>query len=292
MSPRCADASVARGEELAATASTVSVFLLIEDPGPWGPHVLHSARLPEAVRARLRALSARVGVRTLLIRRPGRAEGDGGPRLVVVANARHGWAETTRVNDLAEVAALELDAARGPDGVGLTPHADPLLLVCTHGRHDPCCAERGRPLAAAVAASYPDLTWEASHLGGDRFAGNLVALPRGDYFGRLDPNTGPAAVASYLAGTLDLAHYRGRSDRGWVAQAAEQRARLAFGAAGLDDVTVTGVGREGSGHLVRLLVRGREVAAHVRVGRGASAHLTCHADHDDAPPVYDVVLEG
>ena len=48
---------------------------------------------------------------------------------------------------------LALLAALGAGrSVGLTPEADPVLAVCTHGRHDACCAERGRPLARALAA--------------------------------------------------------------------------------------------------------------------------------------------
>ena len=36
-------------------------------------------------------------------------------------------------------------------------------------------------------AAHPDETWEVSHIGGDRFAGNLLVLPHGLYYGRLDP---------------------------------------------------------------------------------------------------------
>ena len=46
----CSDASRARGEALRATASSVQAFLLIEDPGPWGPQILRSKRLPEQLR--------------------------------------------------------------------------------------------------------------------------------------------------------------------------------------------------------------------------------------------------
>ena len=42
-------------------------------------------------------------------------------------------------------------------------------------------------MAAALAAAHPEETWEVSHIGGDRFAGNLLVLPHGLYYGRLDP---------------------------------------------------------------------------------------------------------
>ena len=285
MTGRCSTASRARGEPLWATASTVQAFLLIEARGPWGPQILHSRRLPEAVRAALVEWQRRLGVRPLLIRRPGRAAP--GTARVFVANTRHGWIQRADLNDLAEVTDLDLSGVREGDGVGLQPHEEPVLLVCTHGRHDPCCAERGRPLAAALARTWPDLVWEASHLGGDRFAGNLVALPRGDYFGGLDAEDALAVVEQYLAGRLDPVHHRGRSSQPWVVQAAVHEARVRFGAFGFGDVRV----RERHGSRVRLAVRGREVDAVVRVSAGEAVRLTCHTGHVEPPPTYQVSLE-
>ena len=94
------------------------------------------------------------------------------------------------------------DPEPGPTAVGATR---PLLLVCTHGIHDTCCALRGRPVAAALAEHWPDAVWECSHVGGDRFAPNVVVLPDGYYYGQLDPESAVAAVRSHLAGTVDAA---------------------------------------------------------------------------------------
>ncbi|MDP9392751.1 MAG: hypothetical protein M3Q27_00150 [Actinomycetota bacterium] len=50
-----------------------------------------------------------------------------------------------------------------------------------------CCAVSGRPLAAALTAAYGDRVWECTHLGGDRFAGNVAVLPHGYLYGRVSP---------------------------------------------------------------------------------------------------------
>jgi hypothetical protein len=231
----------------------------------------------------------RLGVRTLLIRRPGRALA--GRSRVFVANTRHGWVQVTDLDDLAGVAALDLRGIRGADGVGLQPHDEPVLLVCTHGRHDPCCAERGRPLAAALAQTWPNLVWEASHVGGDRFAGNLVVLPRGDYFGGLDAGSGPGVVGQYLQGGLDPGFHRGRSSQSWVVQAAVHAARLDARAFRFEDVAVRAVSAQGSEGRVGLWVRGRSVDALVRISAGEAARLTCHADELTRPPTYEVTFE-
>ena len=80
----------------------------------------------------------------------------------------------------------------------------PLLLVCTHGKHDRCCARYGRPLYQALEEqAEDDWVWQSSHLGGDRFAGNVVVLPEGLYFGRVEPGDAWPVLDEYLAGRVD-----------------------------------------------------------------------------------------
>src|SRR5690242_2618765 len=113
--------------------------------------------------------------------------------------------------------------------MGLTSYDEPLFCVCTHGRHDACCAERGRPVAAALAAAFPEQTWEVSHIGGDRFAGNMLALPQGLYYGRLDAESSVSVAEGHVAGRLDLDHLRGRSSYAMPVQYAELALRRHLG---------------------------------------------------------------
>ena len=128
------------------------------------------------------------------------------------------------LGDIHEVHDLDVEALGAGRSPGLTPHPDPVFAVCTHGRHDTCCAERGRPVAAALAAAHPDLTWEVSHIGGDRFAANALVLPHGLYYGRLDE----ASVLDWRTrtwhGRLSLDHLRGRSGLGTPAAVRRGRA--------------------------------------------------------------------
>src|ERR687896_611014 len=87
----------------------------------------------------------------------------------------------------------------------------PLYLVCTHGSKDACCAVRGRPLAAALASIRPAETWECSHIGGDRFAPNLVCLPHSLFYGQVGPSDVAEVVSAYERGELSLPFLRGRS---------------------------------------------------------------------------------
>jgi hypothetical protein len=289
MTFRCSEAAARRGDQLAGTASSVRAFLLVESPGSWGQDALRDSRLPDDVKAWLRAETARAHVRALLVRRVGRTRP--GPRRVFAArvDGDRPWVESTTVRDPAEITAIDraaLGAGRSP---GLHPCADPLVLVCTHGRHDACCAERGRPLARALAESAPDRVWESSHLGGDRYAGNVLLLPRGLGFGRVEPSQGPALLESLDRGELDLDHFRGRATLPMPAQFAEVALRRRTGELGLDAVVPLGTRRLDPTSLVATFgVAGTTYDVTVRTTLEAPARLTCHALRENPVPRHEV----
>ncbi len=124
------------------------------------------------------------------------------------------------VTDVDALASLDLRAlSEGRAGHG-QPLEGPVLLVCTNGAVDRCCALAGRPLVTALAGRHPDLVWESTHLGGCRFAANLLVLPSGHMHGRLAPEAGLAVAEAALAGRVDPTGWRGRSTQGpWEALA-------------------------------------------------------------------------
>jgi hypothetical protein len=239
----CATLSRALDEPQYGTASRVRGWVLLEQPGPWGREAVTESRLdPDLARALDRAAAA-AHLRLLLIRRPGRGASQPTTCFVAHTSRRDRWLERRRLDDPAEL--LELDMAKvvagERPGFG-EPTAEPVYLVCTNGRHDRCCATYGRPLALALQASHGDLVWESSHVGGDRFAGNLVCLPGGHYFGRVGPAEAGRVVDLHRKGTIELDHYRGCCVDPTVVQAAEWFARRRTGLVGVSDLDL--VGRE------------------------------------------------
>jgi hypothetical protein len=218
---RCSTASRALAEPLVGSASTVRAFLLVETPGGWGTDAVLGSRLPDDVRAWMRRLTSAHRVRPLLIRGHGRQR-TGGTRVFAAGVTRgREVCETAVLDDVRELLDLDVSGLISGGSAGLTPHHDPTFFVCTHGKHDACCAERGRPLCKALHDVAPDDTWEVSHIGGDRFAPNVLMLPHGLYYGRLTPEEAPAFVAAHREGRLSLPHLRGRSAFGFPTQAAE-----------------------------------------------------------------------
>jgi hypothetical protein len=119
-----------------------------------------------------------------------------------------------RRGDLSGASALtgelaEMAEGRAPEFGAPVP--GPLLLVCAHGRRDVCCARLGGPLARSLARTHPGEVWETTHVGGHRFAANLVILPHGLYYGPVAGSAAATAVAAYQRGEVYLDRYRGRA---------------------------------------------------------------------------------
>ena len=216
---RCSDAARARGDQLTGTAPPATRWLLIEYPGPWAVDALGGSSIDPTIQQQLRAAAGRARARLLLIRRPERRASAAPERRLWAVLGRGAPAATGSWGDDGDLsaAARALDDPTNPtaDPTDDEPESGdqsaPMILVCAHGVHDVCCAVRGRPVARALAEVWPDQTWECSHVGGDRFAPNVVILPDGVYYGDLDPESARSVVADHLAGVVRTDHLRGFS---------------------------------------------------------------------------------
>jgi len=288
---RCAAGSAARDEPAYGTASVVKGFLLIEYVGAWGRDALRDSRLPEAVKVSMRESSRRLGIKALLIRRHERKRtGATGCRIFAAyAHPHTPWMETTTLVEVEELLDLDLAPLSQGRSLGLTSHSAPVFLTCTHGRHDTCCAERGRPVAKALADGYPDHAWEVSHIGGDRFAGNVLVLPDGLYYGRVEPSNAAAVAADHLAGRLSVDLLRGRSGYPFAVQAAECFLRTELAETGVAALRLRFRERHGSDWDVTFDVSGRVWHVRLRVGMRDAEQLTCTAQRLDAAPTYELL---
>jgi hypothetical protein len=278
----CSEVSLQNAEPLAGTASRVDHWILVEYRGLWGYDAVAASGLTDDVKNRLRRQrDARPNTKLLFIRRPHRRDH---PSLSVFWGSspeRSGGlfhAEVERYDDLLRLDLTERDGDR---------LSRPLLLVCTHGKHDRCCARYGRPLYKALEEQAEDgWVWQASHLGGDRFAGNVVFLPEGLYFGRVAPADAWSVLDEYLAGRIELDHYRGRSAYTFAEQTAEVAVRRATGLRGLEDLEL--VEHEGAHVRFRAGVRAFDVG--VSYEPGALTYLTCSAETLRHPRHYAAVI--
>ncbi len=258
----CAAVSSQRAESLAATASRVDHWLLVEYRGAWRRDVLGGSLLSAALKEHLRGQLAALGrARLLFVKQPEQRARQG--RAVLFGTSRPGDERLFRleVEHQEDLRELDLVAALSTDGSPGTTVDHPLFVVCTHGKRDRCCARAGRPLYDALRRDeQPDRVWQSTHVGGDRFAGNVVVLPEGLYYGRVDPAGAEELLAAHAAGRVELDHYRGRSSYSFPVQAAEQAIRETTGLVGIGDLALLDIKRRGDGEwLVRFRTRGGSV---------------------------------
>ncbi len=197
------------------TAFPAARLLLVEQSGAWGRRGLLDSQFDPATARALERRASAAGVRVQAIRRPGRTP-KRALRSWVFVDCRDGieslrWGEFEHDGELLEVAL---------DGTAGVPDHEPLYLVCAHSKHDTCCALRGRPVAAAMHAARPGRVWECSHLGGDRFAANVLVLPAGLLYGRVLPFAAQEFMAAAEADEVVGALLRGRVGLVPAAQAA------------------------------------------------------------------------
>jgi hypothetical protein len=226
-----ADCHTGLEPSMASAPEASRAWLLIEHPGPW-PHEAAGATQPAPLAALVQS-AEEFGVRVQLIRRPGRREvGDVRSVFLGWTAGDAPWLRYAQVSasapELAERDLKELAAGIIPSfGVVWD---DPLYLVCTHGKRNVCCARLGGPLAQALAARHPGPVWETTHVGGHRFAANLVLLPHGLYYGPVTVGLAAAAIDAYQRGSVVADRYRGRAGQPRADQEADY-ARLAEGGA-------------------------------------------------------------
>jgi len=156
-------------------------------------------------------------------------------------------------------------------------------LVCTNGARDPCCAIRGPAVAHALERAFPGHVYECSHLGGHRFAANVLVLPDALCFGRLDARAAVALAEALEAENLPLDHLRGRTTLEPEQQAAEILVRRELGLTRLDDVS----------HIEATtfqLADGRRATATLRGSELEPQRVSCRDDKVEASTRWE--LEG
>ena len=275
---RCSALAEQLGEPLAGTVDQRRRWLLLEDRSAWGTDAVDERFGPDAA-----ATAKRLGLRLQLVRRHEGDPADDSVRRAMLVDT--------------EAAAMAVRTVRGPGDLDVEAVAsvpleefgahltDPILLVCTNGRRDACCALRGRALTLALADEHGERTWESTHLGGHRYAANLVCLPHGIVYGRVPPSDGARLADLYLAGQLDPEHLRGRSAWPAPAQVAEVELRRRLGLVGVDDLRL--VTADVDDDVATVTLAGPDAAEHwlkLRAERVEPPRATsCRADEVEAP---------
>lgn len=248
--PVCTDSSLAADEQLIGSAPQTSAWVCLEQPGPWGPKAFTASHLDPSLGAAIESAASAAGVRPSLIRRTkgSTARSTGRTLLVAYTDPADSWLIAGQLDSPDQVLDLDWAAVAAGDraaviaSLPLVSTDEPVLLVCTNGTRDTCCARLGRPVAIAAEAAFPGRVWEVTHTSGHRFAPTSVLLPSGYLHGRILDAASVLRAAD--AGELSLGGLRGRSTWPAEGQVAEELVRRTHAVVGLDDLSVVSDGGE------------------------------------------------
>jgi hypothetical protein len=292
----CSELSRLSGERSIGTASTGAVWLLLEYPHGWGRRAFEASALSAEVKKFFADSMTRIKHSRLLFVKTDRGRREEDMNFFVV-RCREGspFVVRLRLENYEKVRELDIAAiASGRDLQGGEVERGPLYLVCTHGRRDKCCARYGIPLYNALREFAGEAVWQSSHVGGDRFAGNLVCFPHGLFYSHADAESGRRVVAEYAAGRVPLEEFRGRACYSNFIQAAEFFVREESGLAWVEALRFHSSETAGEeAWRVRFTERTATGRVHeARVSRRMSDFrnpITCH--NTEGKPVPQFLLE-
>jgi hypothetical protein len=258
----CRQLSVAHHESIVASAASDTWFwIVLEYGGPWAAKAYDRATMiPLEVRHAIDGWVAQVpGSRVQLIRR--RSTQIHGETQVLLAWSKmeHPIVRRFRLPDIADVPSLDVPGfvaavSRGDDPAMGEPPDRPVVLVCTNGKRDRCCAKWGVPVYRALSHRDDVDVWQTTHLGGHRFAATLLTLPDGLCHGRIEPEESDALVQALHERRIHrLDRFRGRTSLSAPGQAGEHFFRQASGRTEVDALRSVRVATVPGGWLVRLL---------------------------------------
>ncbi len=196
------------------TAIQVDVWIMLEYRRAWTAKALDNNQLLEPTKAWLaETIShfANLGItaRPQFIRRPERTN------TIQVYVSRGGRLGGLTV--ASESALHQLDLVNTP----LPEVTQPQYFVCTNAKRDVCCAKFGRPTYAALHGEIQGRAWQTTHVGGHRYAPNVLVLPQSALYGRVMPADVPRFLAQTEVNKLAREFLRGQTRYSKVAQVAE-----------------------------------------------------------------------
>ena len=210
----CSEVCAAAGEPMPGTAIRVDVWIMLEYRRAWAAKALEDNQLADATNAWLAETvkgfaSLGLVARPQFIRRPERTN-----------TIQLYLARDNRLGGLAvetESALHTLDLLSTP----LPRVQQPQYFVCTNAKRDICCAKFGRPTYAALHREISGRAWQTTHVGGHRYAPNILALPQSALYGRVMPDDVSRFLAHTENGELAREFLRGQTRYSKVAQIAE-----------------------------------------------------------------------
>ncbi|MDE0291463.1 MAG: hypothetical protein OXK19_02965 [Candidatus Dadabacteria bacterium] len=232
----CSQMSSQSGEHLYGTALEVKNWFLLEYSKVWKRDAFPESALPVEVKEHLEGfLSSFEESRIQLIGGPGPSKGN---LAFYYAHSSEFSPKLYRfeIETYEDLLSIDLPELVSTGEIEKFSCEEKLALVCTHGAHDGCCAVAGAEVYRELLKKEGISAWRTSHVGGHRFAANMIMLPEGIYYGRVNGGNLDDVVSSHLRGEIFLDCFRGRSCYSQTSQVSDYFLRKEIEKLGIYDI--------------------------------------------------------
>jgi len=215
----CSAASRYFREQLAGTAANSKAFILIEHFNPFPGKVIEAHFDTEWLR-KMQAIAKSYKGKLLLIRNKKTNNKTCRISFVDCTECKYFSVETEIEN------AVMVPLKEMIEDECTAWETDPFFLICSNGKKDKCCSKFGYPVYKFFESFNADIkVWECSHVGGDRFAANVVVMPYGIYYGHVAVEDVGHILVRTLLRKIYKNKFRGLSRRSFYEQAIEYHLR-------------------------------------------------------------------
>jgi hypothetical protein len=233
----CSKISRRANERMFGTGGAENIWILLEYQKPWGRDAIEESELSDDVKKFLRGLKElEQNISVLFIKKNSRFVS---PFRMFIVFPQEQLSITHEIlldshDDLLELNVGKL--LKGEISIESNVTDRPFYLVCTHGKRDKCCAKYGFATYKHMTTRSAENVWQCSHVGGDRFAANVVSFPHGIYYGHVSIKDADQIIDASQQREIFLKNYRGRSCYSRPGQVAEYFIRKTLGVMHIDDV--------------------------------------------------------
>lgn len=209
----CSQRSREVGEQLFGTVKKTTLWLLLEYPYLWGRKAFEESDLPAQLKSHLSSLlDCAPYSKLLLIKSQGAMFEDKINFFVVISSENQPRTYRFHFDSYPDLLDLEITGLLSEKSISYSYlYSEPIFLVCTNGKRDPCCAKYGLSVYDQMSMINGDKVWQTTHLGGHRFAANVLCFPHGILYGRVDVDSASQLIDAYAKGNILLDKYRGRA---------------------------------------------------------------------------------
>lgn len=208
----CSQLSLEAKEQLFGTASKVDVWFLLEHTDTWAAKAFSASKLPESVKERLSFYTDSIPDSRIQLIKQSSLPASPINFYIGISHEQNPVLYRFQLGRYEDLLALDIPHVLGGSSKykGFVTE-EPLFLVCTNGNRDKCCARYGLQVYREMSKLSERSVWQCTHIGGHRFAANVLCFPHGIYYGRIRGNKIFDLIEEYKKGQIYLEGYRGRS---------------------------------------------------------------------------------